>query len=52
VAVECAMAAARWSRGDGNGIHIPLYIVVMLGGLCGVLAYRRTCSVRRSPHLP
>jgi hypothetical protein len=33
-------------------IHIPLYIVVMLGGLCGVWAYRRTCSVRRSPHLP
>jgi len=30
-------------------IHIPVYIVIPVGGSYAVWAYRRTCSVRRTP---
>ena len=33
-------------------VHIPLYIVILVGTICGVWAYRQTSSVRRSPRLP
>lgn len=33
-------------------IHIPYYIVILAGTLCGAWAYRQTASVRRSPRLP
>ena len=28
-------------------IHIPFYLVALIGSIYGVCAYRRTCSVRR-----
>jgi hypothetical protein len=33
-------------------IHIPWYIVIFVGTVYGVWAYRQTSSVRRSPRLP
>jgi hypothetical protein len=33
-------------------IPIPYYIVILVGTLCGVWAYRQTSSVRRLPHPP
>jgi hypothetical protein len=30
-------------------VHIPIYVVFLVGGSYAVWAYRRTCSVRRSP---
>lgn len=30
-------------------VHIPWYIVILVGTTCAVWAYRRTSSVRRSP---
>ena len=33
-------------------VHIPYYIVILVGTICGVWAYRQTSSVRRSPRLP
>jgi hypothetical protein len=33
-------------------IHIPYYVVIAVGILYGVCAYRLTSSVRRSSHLP
>jgi len=33
-------------------IHIHYFIVILVGTLCGVWAYRQTSSVRRSPRLP
>jgi uncharacterized protein (DUF983 family) len=30
-------------------VHIPFYIVLLVGSSYAVWAYRRTCSVRRSP---
>lgn len=33
-------------------IYIPYYIVIPVGAICGVWAYRQTSSVRRSPRLP
>jgi uncharacterized protein (DUF983 family) len=30
-------------------VHIPIYVVSLVGGSYAVWAYRRTCSVRRSP---
>jgi hypothetical protein len=33
-------------------IHIPYCIVILIGTICGVWAYRQTSSVRRSPRLP
>ena len=32
-------------------IHIPYFIVIPVGAICGVWAYRHTSSVRRSPSL-
>jgi hypothetical protein len=32
-------------------IHIPYYIVILVGMIGGVWAYRQTASVRRSPRL-
>jgi hypothetical protein len=33
-------------------IHIPYFIVITAGTICGVWAYRQTSSVRRTPRLP
>ena len=33
-------------------IHIPFYIVILVGTIYGVWAYRQTSSVRRSSRLP
>lgn len=33
-------------------VHIPYYIVILVGIIVGVWAYRQTSSVRRSPRLP
>jgi len=35
-----------------TAIHIPLYIVLLVGAIYGSWAYRRTCGVRGSPRLP
>jgi hypothetical protein len=32
-------------------IHIPFYVVILVGVISGVCAYRQTSSVRRSPRL-
>ena len=32
--------------------HIPYFIVIPAGIICGIWAYRQTSSVRRSPRLP
>lgn len=32
-----------------TAVHIPIYIVIPVGGSYAVWAYRRTCSVRRTP---
>lgn len=32
-------------------IHIPYFILILVGTICSVWAYRQTSSVRRSPHL-
>ncbi len=34
-----------------TAIHIPFYVVVPIGAIYGIWAYRRTCSVRQSPRL-
>jgi hypothetical protein len=33
-------------------VHIPWIIVILAGTICGVWAYRRTSSLRRSPDAP
>ena len=33
-------------------IHIPFYVVIPIGAIYGIWAYRRTCSVRQLPRLP
>lgn len=33
-------------------IHIPYFIVILVGAICGIWAYRQTSSVRRLPRLP
>jgi len=33
-------------------VHIPFYIVILVGTIYGVWAYRQTSRVRRSPRLP
>ena len=33
-------------------IHVPYYIVILVGTTCGVWAYRQTSKVRRLPRLP
>ncbi len=33
-------------------IHVPYYVVILVGAICSVWAYRQTSSVRRSPRLP
>ena len=32
-------------------IHIPFYVVIPIGAIYGIWAYRRTCSVRQLPRL-
>lgn len=36
----------------GSIIHIPYFIVILVGTVCGVWAYRRTSSVRRLTRPP
>jgi hypothetical protein len=31
-------------------VHIPFYVVALIGAIYGILAYRRTSSVRRFDH--
>ena len=33
-------------------VHIPFYVVALIGAIYGVWAYRRTSSVRRLARLP
>jgi len=33
-------------------IHIPYFIVILVGTICGIWAYRQTSSARRSPRIP
>jgi hypothetical protein len=34
-----------------TSVHVPIYVVFLVGGSYAVWAYRRTCSVRRTPGL-